>query len=310
MPFEHIHQVKKLISRPKLRQLMKRTDRHAWMYLLRHFAIIFATGYLVYLCIDTWLFIPSMFIHGIGIVHLFSPQHEFAHRTAFRTRWLNDFFGWIFGVAIMLPNVYFRWEHTAHHSFTQQERRDPQLIRAPRTVFEYVFYLSSLPYWWGFLRAFVRHLFAVVSAEEKRFLPKTERWKVVAEAWAMLAIYLAVVFYVIVTDSMAPLYYWLIPRVLAEPYMRFVRMTEHVGRPVNNSNLLENTRTTTVGPLARALAWNMPFHAEHHLSPAVPFHALPDFCDEINQHHIKASNGYLDAHLDIVRTCLTDESPA
>ena len=25
----------------------------------------------------------------------------------------------------------------------------------------------------------------------------------------------------------------------------------------------------------RRLAWNMPFHAEHHAHPALPFHALP-----------------------------------
>jgi fatty acid desaturase len=26
----------------------------------------------------------------------------------------------------------------------------------------------------------------------------------------------------------------------------------------------------------RFLAWNMPFHAEHHAYPAVPFHRLPE----------------------------------
>jgi fatty acid desaturase len=26
----------------------------------------------------------------------------------------------------------------------------------------------------------------------------------------------------------------------------------------------------------RFLAWNMPFHTEHHANPAVPFHALPE----------------------------------
>jgi fatty acid desaturase len=28
-------------------------------------------------------------------------------------------------------------------------------------------------------------------------------------------------------------------------------------------------------PRVRFITWNMPYHAEHHLYPAVPFHALP-----------------------------------
>jgi fatty acid desaturase len=35
------------------------------------------------------------------------------------------------------------------------------------------------------------------------------------------------------------------------------------------------TRTTLTGFPIRFLMWNMPYHAEHHLCPAVPFHRLP-----------------------------------
>jgi len=40
-------------------------------------------------------------------------------------------------------------------------------------------------------------------------------------------------------------------------------------------DMLANSRTTLTNGLVRFLAWNMPFHAEHHTFPAVPFHALP-----------------------------------
>jgi fatty acid desaturase len=39
--------------------------------------------------------------------------------------------------------------------------------------------------------------------------------------------------------------------------------------------MLENTRTTFTNAFVRRFAWNMPYHAEHHAYPAVPFHALP-----------------------------------
>ena len=44
--------------------------------------------------------------------------------------------------------------------------------------------------------------------------------------------------------------------------------------------MLENTRTTYTNRLIRFLAWNMPYHIEHHVYPSVPFHALP----RLNQH--------------------------
>eukprot|EP00666_Eupelagonemidae_sp_cell4sb_P015905 gene15905-16082_t len=35
------------------------------------------------------------------------------------------------------------------------------------------------------------------------------------------------------------------------------------------------SRTTATWWAYRALAWNMPFHVEHHAWPSVPFHQLP-----------------------------------
>lgn len=310
MALEHIHQVKSLVDRSRLRELMRRTDGHAWRELAFHLGLIAATGTLVYAALGTEWLLPAMVLLGVGIVHLFSAQHEFAHRTAFRTRRLNDVLGWSFGVVILLPHVYFRWEHTAHHSFTQDAKRDPQLIPQPTSLAGYFLYLSTLPYWWGFLRPFCRHLIGRTTSDENLFLPSTERWKVICEARAMLAIYLTLALVSYVLHTAALLYFWLLPRLLAEPYMRFVRMTEHVGRPINDTNLLQNTRTMHVAAPLRWLAWNMPFHAEHHLAPSVPFHALPALHGEISAVHPSIVKGYWGAHKDIIRRSLQGRGPA
>lgn len=51
-------------------------------------------------------------------------------------------------------------------------------------------------------------------------------------------------------------------------------MAEQTGC-ASTRDCLENTRTTLTLALVRLVAWNMPYHAEHHSYPAVPFHALP-----------------------------------
>jgi len=304
MSLGQIQQVKTLVPRRRLRQLKQRADGPAWLFLAGHAAFLTLTTLLVRAAMGTAWLIPAMATQGIGIVHLFSAQHEFAHRTAFRTRWLNDLFGSVFGTLIMLPHVNFRWEHTDHHSFTQATGRDPQLIPQPKSLWAYGSYLSTIPYWRGFLRPFVRHLFGVVTLEERRFTPASELWKSIWEARAMGAVYAAAVALSLVLHTSVLLYYWLLPRLMAEPFMRFVRMTEHVGRPVDEPDLLLNSRTCLTWAPLRWLAWNMPFHAEHHLCPGVPFHALPALHAQLRGVERRIYTGYLDAHREILARAL------
>ena len=57
--------------------------------------------------------------------------------------------------------------------------------------------------------------------------------------------------------------------------------------------MLRNTRTTITNPAIRALAWNMPYHTEHHVYPAVPFHALPAAHQLIRHRLSVVDNGYV-----------------
>jgi fatty acid desaturase len=60
--------------------------------------------------------------------------------------------------------------------------------------------------------------------------------------------------------------------------------------------MLENTRTTFTNAVVRFIAWNMPFHAEHHAYPSVPFHRLPDFHEIVRQHLKTTERGYARFH--------------
>ena len=98
----------------------------------------------------------------------------------------------------------------------------------------------------------------------------------------------------------APIWYWFIPLVLGEPVMRFIRMTEHVGRPTV-PQMSQNTRTNLVSLPWRFLGWNMNYHAEHHYVSSVPFHALPRLHEKLRDHIHVEPDGYLGAHRDILR---------
>ena len=66
---------------------------------------------------------------------------------------------------------------------------------------------------------------------------------------------------------------WALPLAVGQPFLRAFTLAEHTGCS-NDGDRYANTRTTLTNPLIRFLMWEMPFHAEHHRHPAVPFHAL------------------------------------
>jgi fatty acid desaturase len=50
---------------------------------------------------------------------------------------------------------------------------------------------------------------------------------------------------------------------------------QHVGLTPNVADFRICCRTYTCGPLLSFLYWNMQYHVEHHMFPAVPFYNLP-----------------------------------
>ncbi|MEN9218280.1 MAG: fatty acid desaturase, partial [Gloeomargarita sp. DG_2_bins_126] len=92
--------------------------------------------------------------------------------------------------------------------------------------------------------------------------------------------------------------YWLLPLAVGQPFLRLILIAEHTGCSQNN-HPLTNTRTTlTVWPV-RLLMWNMPFHAEHHLCPAIPFHALPQAHLRVRNRLAHVAQGYIAANREI-----------
>ena len=88
---------------------------------------------------------------------------------------------------------------------------------------------------------------------------------------------------------------WLLPLLLGQPFLRLYLLAEHGGCPFV-PNMLENSRTTQTTWLVRKLAWNMPFHAEHHSFPGVPFHRLPQLHALIKEHLKVTEDGYFRFH--------------
>ena len=285
-----------LVPRAALRPLMTRSNGPAARQLCGLAVTLAGAGMLVWAARDHWLVWPAMFLMGIVWTHLFAAQHECAHGTAFQSQRANSVVSWICGALIMVPEVHFKYEHTDHHTNTNLIGKDSELIPMPASWRAYLWYLTGLPYWWSNGLGLLRRAAGRVTPEELHFIPGTELGKVVWESRALVLLY-AIAIGAIASGWHGLLGYWVIPLLLGQPVMRFIRMTEHVGCP-NESDPTSNTRTTQVAWPWRLLAWNMNFHGEHHLAALVPFHALPAL-NVLVAGRIRVRQGYWAGHREI-----------
>jgi fatty acid desaturase len=257
----------------------------------------------------------AIVLQGYFLSFLFMPLHECVHMTAFSSNWMNRMLAFIVGLASIRPPVHYKLYHFAHHRFTGNKEKDPELsdsLLDPdiKTIFGYLFYLSSIPFWLSRPTTVVRHAFGQISPIGEYFIATSkQKQEIISEARLFCFIYamMGVVSYI--TGSYAVLVYWVIPTVIGQPFLRFYLLAEHTGCQLGN-NMMTNTRTTATYTFYSKLAWNMPFHSEHHAWPSVPFHRLPTvnqlISDKVNTQDAVGCNptgkgGYFGVHIGFVR---------
>jgi fatty acid desaturase len=238
-------------------------------HLALHLGLILLVGTLIGLGVPGWWALLP--VQGVLIVFLFTLEHEATHRTPFASPRLNDEVGRVAGFLLLLPFEWFRSFHLAHHRWTNIEGKDPELLGAkPETLRAWGWHVSGLPYWMSQARLL---LALVLGRAEGSFLPDSARARVVWEARGMAVGYLVIA----ANPVLWPVLWWvwMLPVLLGQPFLRLYLLAEHGDCP-HVANMFANTRTTFTNRIVRFLAWNMPYHVEHHVWPAVPFHRLPE----------------------------------
>lgn len=283
-----------LLSADRVRDLSARSDAKGLARLVVHLSMLAATGALVWLSLGTWWLLPAMAVHGIVLVFLFCGFHESVHRTAFRRRWLNDLVAAIIGLALFYPPLGFRLYHFAHHRFTQEPARDPELYPAPAaTLRGRLRWISGLGFWPAQLRMTLRP--ALSGKVRRPYVRPRDARLCVVEARLMWVFYFAMAALSLWFQSWIAVTYWLGPLVLGQPLLRLYLQAEHTDCTLTD-DMTKNSRTTLTNGFVRLLAWNMPYHAAHHLFPSVPFHALPLVHREIDRHLTHIDPGYIAVH--------------
>lgn len=284
-----------------IRSLSLRSDTWGVVRAIGHFGVMGCTGYLIYLAQGNWwLLIPAMFLHGATIVTMFAPMHECVHKTAFDSRWMNEVMGWVAGSIAWYNFHFYRRYHTWHHRYTQDPERDPELMTPPPATFwQYVWNISGIPFWINKPLNLIE--LSLGRMDRYQFIAANSRKEIMWSARAQLALYLSLLVVSIYFRTDVVLMYWLLPAMMSQPLLRCLTIVEHTGCSMTGDGLT-NTRTTLASFPIRFLMWNMPFHAEHHLYPSIPFWRLPAAHDQLRKSFAHIAPSYPRANAEVIRT--------
>ena len=284
-----------------LKRLYTRSDRHGLVQTSAHLALLVAGGWLVLVSRDTWWLAPTLFLQGVFVNALFGAMHESVHYGAFKTRWACDLLAFLAGAAILNNAGFYRHYHYAHHRYTQNPERDPELITSgtPRTWSNYLFRISSIP----FLMLRIRDIFLFPFGfrGDVDYIPRSA-WDEVRRCgrW-LVALYAVLLAGSVALHSDVVLWVWFIPQLIGLPMLRLYLLCEHTLCP-NSDDGFANTRTTLSNPLVRFLMWNLPYHAEHHLFPSIAFYNLPEAHRHLRSHLKFVGKGYIQVQGEIMRS--------
>ena len=276
-----------------------RSDTEGLKRLGVHVALLLLTGTAVALAPGWWV-VPAMLALGLVQVALFAPFHETSHYTAFENTKLNTVVGWLSGLPSLYNWHFYQRFHFHHHRFTNQPDRDPELTDPPKHTWDdYLRRMFALTFWLfrlGILADGVRgdlSKYPYVSPASREAVIRSIRLEVaVLVGGSLLSM--------AVFGWQTPFLFWILPQLMAQPFLRLYLYTEHTGC-TEDANGLTNTRTTLTSPIVRLLMWNMPYHAEHHLYPFIPFHKLGEAHAVMKAKLGYVQPGYARWHVDYVK---------
>ncbi len=278
---EESFHVTQRIPREDLLRLCRRSNGPGLVRIATQLGLLAATVALATVADATWQRVAAAALSGVVLASFFAPHHECSHLTAFSSRRLNQVIAWVASVPLFTSPAVYRELHWQHHRHTHDPEHDPEIALRPamlgawpRGVLGHLLTLSGVE-----LLALRLLLTVFVAAGPNagvcaKYLPYVRlelRRRCIWESRAVLVLDLLLI--VAFGRAVGPLAV-AVTVFVSHAALSFYLTPEHRGLPYEGT-VLARTRSIDTNAIVRFFMWNMPFHAEHHAYPAVPFHALP-----------------------------------
>lgn len=266
------------LSSEDLARLREPSDHPAIANFTLWTVLLIVSGLIAYLTYPSWWAIPAFFVYGTIYSSSDARWHELSHGTVFKTRWLNTFWHEMCSFMTIRESYAWRYSHTRHHTHTIVVGADTEIqVTRPADLVALVldiFHLKGGP---AEIRRILRHAFVGLADKEKSFVPERGRTRLIRSSRIYVALWAILLLACLVWWTPLPLLFIVGPRFYAGWLHQLLALTQHAGLAENTNDHRLNTRTFMVNPVFQYLYMNMNFHVEHHVSPTVPYHALPAY---------------------------------
>ena len=193
------------IDRKELKKLCKKSDFQGFKHMFIYFFFLFLFGYLAYATWGTWWTVLFFFLYGNVWGCSDAVWHETGHRTAFKSKFWNDFFYYIAGFMDTFEPIRWRHSHFHHHSYTIfNDPVDFEIhVKKPTDLimfFSYYVPFSGLIFFHKSLHwETIKHAFGVTTEVMKVCIPENQRskcrWSASSHVFVWIATILFSIFY-------------------------------------------------------------------------------------------------------------------
>ena len=294
------------IDKKEFKKLCKKSDLQGFKHMIIYFSSLFLFGYLAYVTWGTWWSLLFFIIYGNIWGCSDAIWHETGHRTAFKSKFWNDFFYYIASFMDNFEPIRWRYSHYHHHTYTQFNDPVDFEIHVKKPTDLIVFFSHYIPFS-GFIFfknslqwETIKHAFGVTTDVMKVCIPENERWKCRLSAWSHLSIWIISIASSVYFQSWLPVLYILLPNFYGKTLVMLMGLTQHAGLREDKRDHRYTTRTVYLNPVLSFLYWHMEYHVEHHMFPQVPSHNLPKLHAMIKDQLPPARKGLIGAYKEIV----------
>ncbi len=290
------------VERTELLALMQRRDVPATRDTVLWILLVVASGWWLATTWLSWWTLPAAFVYGTLYGSASDARwHECGHRTAFRTKWVNDVVYHVASFMDVREPVSWRWSHHRHHADTIVVGRDPEIayqrpVRFWRIVADAFGILSTF----AEFRKYAANVRGRLTPEEADYVPPREAGRAIFWGRVHSAIWVLVIVTSAVSGSLLPLALIGLPSLYGRWLLVVFGTTQHAGLAEDVLDHRLNTRTVYMNRILRFLYLNMNYHLEHHMFPSVPYHNLPRLHSLIADDLPTPYRGLIHAYRDIV----------
>jgi fatty acid desaturase len=258
------------------------------IFLLNGFAAVYLKGLDFNPTIKWVLYVPLLLFQGLWFYRFYIVGHEAAHRKLFPNNVsLNDFWGGLILLPLMVPITIFRKIHYFHHGFNRRDDHtsalDTFVIKGLPTLLKKA-WCYTLWYLSVFCGGFFIHslisvvLFLFVPPKlSLKISPAFSNWTIKDQFKSILLFLLGVGFHVFVFRFFGQKIYWL---TLGLPLLAFAWVLSLIVYifhydTTKGKEVRFNVRSVRPIPFFSWVLLNFNEHATHHQYPNIPWYELP-----------------------------------